>query len=93
MSAQTFSHISITLQPVPGALTYISSAITVCLEIGLRFLFITLKDSFMVCFFHSVMILPGLHVKLLCNPIKLGMTLSHFLERGVSSCSQNLLRN
>lgn len=57
--------------------THISSATTACLESGLRFLFITLKDSFMVCFFDFIMMEPGLHVKLLCNPIKFGMTLSY----------------
>ena len=57
--------------------TCISSATTACLEDGLRLLFLTLKDSFMVYFFDFSMIVPGLHVKLLCDPIKMGMTLSH----------------
>lgn len=44
---------------------------------GLRLLLLTLKDSFVVCFLDFSMIVPGLHVKLRCDPVKMGMTLSH----------------
>ena len=48
-----------------------------CLQDGLRLLLLTLKDSYMVYFFDFSIIVPGLHVKLLCDPIKVGITLSH----------------